>query len=535
MVAVAGMPPGMRSLRTSLGLLVALAAIATLPAAASATAPAEGCTQDNVGVPAGEPTEWTCYASPVTVAGYEVKRGTLAGIPHPAGASGYITHMDVDLYDANGPVPISRLMLHHIVFLDANKTDSACGGPERFYGAGEERMKMTLPEGYGYSYGAADTWATVYMFMNHRAQTDSAFIRYRITVDPDTNIRPVRPYWLDAGDCQYDPIYNVPGIDKPAVPDCSKAKKAAKRKGTHEARKKVSRCRRSANRIEATIPKDASYVKTKDVTVKQDGWLVFGAGHVHGGAKALTLSKPSCGDMEVARSTPTWGNADHPFYNVKPVLHEPGPIGMSSFSSPTGIPLKQGQTLRLNSIYDDLQPHTRVMGIFITYLAPVRAGDPPVTQCGGAPPDTTIGPGTNESGRTTPVPFTVPLTGIDQTGTAVSIDGPPGAFQTLANGDTVTVGDRFFSAPNVRVTPGTTLNYRFNSNELHNLTLANGPQGIGSPDNSSGGVYSQTFTRPGTYRFFCGLHPVQMTERVVVENPKHKKKKKKRKAKRGKP
>ena len=33
--------------------------------------------------------------------------------------------------------------------------------------------------------------------------------------------------------------------------------------------------------------------------------------------------------------------------------------------------------------------------------------------------------------------------------------------------------------------------------------------------------------RPGTYRFFCALHPVQMQERVVV-TPKKKHKKKRR-------
>jgi hypothetical protein len=34
-------------------------------------------------------------------------------------------------------------------------------------------------------------------------------------------------------------------------------------------------------------------------------------------------------------------------------------------------------------------------------------------------------------------------------------------------------------------------------------------------------------SRPGTYRFFCALHPVQMQERVIVtpKNKKHKKKK----------
>ncbi len=84
---------------------------------------------------------------------------------------------------------------------------------------------------------------------------------------------------------------------------------------------------------------------------------------------------------------------------------------------------------------------------------------------------------------------------------------------------------------------GSTLNYSFTGGETHNLTLANGPLGIGSPNLTSGGTYSQTFSRPGTYRFFCTWHPVQMAERVVVVDPaekankKHKKHKKKRKKK----
>jgi plastocyanin len=473
-------------------------------------------------------TQWTCFESAVSVAGYEVKRGQLIGSPKPAGATGSITHMEVDLFDQNGPVPINRLMLHHIVFFNAARPDMACNGPERFYGAGEERLKMSMPEGFGYHYEPTDTWAMVYMFMNHRAQTDSAFIRYRLTIDPDPSIREVRGIWLDAGNCQYDPIYNVPGIERPDVPDCTKANAGAAIKKTKAAGKKAKRCRRNAARVRATIPPGATNVVTKDVTMQQNGILVAGAGHVHGGAKALTLTKPSCGDMEVARSVPVWGNSDHAFYNVKPILHEPGPIGMSAFSTPTGIPVHAGQKLRLNSIYDDLQPHTRVMGIYMVYMAPAQAGDP-ADPCGGAPSDMTYGPGTNEAGRPGPVPFQVPLTGIDQSGNAVAIDGPPGPFKTLANGATITVGDRFFSEPNITVRPGTTLNYRFASSELHNLTLANGPLGIGSPDMNNGSTYSQTFSRPGTYRFFCGLHPVQMSERVVVENPKKKKKPKKSK------
>jgi plastocyanin len=90
----------------------------------------------------------------------------------------------------------------------------------------------------------------------------------------------------------------------------------------------------------------------------------------------------------------------------------------------------------------------------------------------------------------------------------------------------IPVGDRFFGAPNLRVKQGSSLTWQFASQELHNVTLANGPLGIGSDNLDGNRTFTQKFDRPGTYRLFCALHPVQMQERVVV-TPKKKKHKKK--------
>jgi plastocyanin len=68
----------------------------------------------------------------------------------------------------------------------------------------------------------------------------------------------------------------------------------------------------------------------------------------------------------------------------------------------------------------------------------------------------------------------------------------------------------------VTVKKGATLNWQFSGLELHNLTLANGPVGIATPNLDQGRVFSRTLNRPGTYRFFCALHPTQMQERVIV-------------------
>jgi len=91
----------------------------------------------------------------------------------------------------------------------------------------------------------------------------------------------------------------------------------------------------------------------------------------------------------------------------------------------------------------------------------------------------------------------------------------------------IPVGDRFIGSPNLRVKQGSSLTWQFNGQELHNVTLANGPLGIGSDNLDGARTFTQKLNRPGTYRFFCALHPVQMQERVIV-TPKKKKHKKKR-------
>ena len=482
--------------RLAVVLGAAVAALLAVPAGASAD-PARGCTPTDV-ISATE-TEYTCYENPIDVAGYEVKQNLIPFVPKPPG-DGYITRFETDVVDENGvPIPIDRLMLHHIVFSNLDKGDRTCTGngiesfdgsplfgpyaPERFAGAGEERAKLSLPPGYGYGLDAAHDWAIVYMLMNHKPVTDTAFIQYKLTVDTDPSIQPVRPYWLDVNNCKADPIYNVPGIGK----------RAARRAGPNPVHKR-----------------SASF------TMQEDGWVVAGGGHVHGGARRLTINKPSCNDMQVAQSTPTWGDADHPFYNVRPVLHEPGPVGMSAFNSPTGIPVRDGQKLRLRSIYDNRQPHTRVMGIYVIYVAEDEPGGATPSECGGAPGDIAYGPGTDLTGRTTPVPFKVPLTGLDANGNAITIQGPPGRFRRLRSGAHINITTRKFPRGNVRLRLGSRLNYNFIDDELHNLTLANGPLGIGSPNLNGVRRFTQRFTRPGRYQLFCALHPVQMTQRIIV-------------------
>ena len=191
-------------------------------APASAQEPTGSCI---AGAVSGTKQSYTCRLGPIVVAPYQVlTRDALFNPPKPV-VDGHITDMSVDVVDGDGsPVPINRLMLHHIVFLNAGagfgeKRDPTCGDGflltdwktlapnvgERFYGAGEERAELSLPPGYGYPIARDDSWLMTYMFMNHRAKVDRAYIQYEVTVDTAPGLTPVKPIWLDVGDVRGRP------------------------------------------------------------------------------------------------------------------------------------------------------------------------------------------------------------------------------------------------------------------------------------------------------------------------------------------
>lgn len=443
------------------------------------------------------PQTKTFRTGPIKVGSYQVKQSDLdASIPTP-GVNGYITEMDVEVVDAAGkPIPISRLMLHHIVFSNlgptiGSKRDGTCGSftmlnarstlpglAERFYAAGEERAKLRMPEGYGYQIGAGDKWGMTWMLMNHRKQVDTAYIQYRVTYDtaPKT---PVKPYWLDIENCKADPVFDIPG---------------GKKKG-------------------ATTRRSSIW------NVPESGRIVGASGHVHGGAKQLDLKRTGP-DCTMYSSKPKWGASKHPFYNVKPVLHEPGPINMSGFTSAQGMPVRQGERLRLDADYDGELLHTRVMGIMVLFLAPDQAA-PATHSC--APPGDLRNWTTSERGRVKPPKFSVPLIGLDGKGKAREIAAPPGARKSLRSGSQIAVGDNFFTRKNISVAAGSTLKWKFNGQFLHNVTVADGPRGFSSVHLDKNREYKAKLRTPGTYKLFCALHPVQMTETIKVRSAKRKK------------
>jgi len=86
-----------------------------------------------------------------------------------------------------------------------------------------------------------------------------------------------------------------------------------------------------------------------------------------------------------------------------------------------------------------------------------------------------------------------------------------------ASTKTASVAD-FSIRPNMTITHGTKVVWRWKggSGIQHTVTVKSGPVKFGSRLMSSGS-YSHIFTKKGTYRLYCKVHPNTMKETIVVK------------------
>jgi plastocyanin len=424
---------------------------------------------------------------PFHIRGYQVRYTDRATrTVRPPRMDGYIVKMYARVVDSRGRhIPVRRTMLHHVLYKNmgrfpGDRRDGVCRAKgESFYGTGEENQPLRLPKGYGYPIHRGDRWRISWMLMNHRPTAAKAYIEYTAWIETKRKLRAVKPYWLRVTGCAgaSDPIFNIPGGGAPGSTDR----------------------------------------RTREFRLRRAGLIVAANGHIHGGSKGLFLTQPRCGDRLLMRSRPLYGLPSHPYYHVLPVLHEPGPIASGWPRTARGIPIARREPLRLNSVYDAQNQHTRVMGIMHLYVWHGRG--PGATRCAPLPSDLS-NPLPRGPGRLGPPHFVVPLTGIDSHGRPYTILDPVGPV-TVSRGDVrLRIGRNSFGRRNLSIPLGSSVKWTDydRRRRWHNATLANGPEGggFGSPMLFKGDSYTQRFTRAGTYRIFCTLHPVTMTQIVQV-------------------
>ena len=426
---------------------------------------------------------------PIPIGPYQVNlREFAADLPKPQ-VDGYLTGMEANVVDAGGaPLPVSRVMLHHVVFGNLGRRvgerkdpmcdrftmlDSRSQYPayaERFFGVGEERVVARLPDGYGYPVDGDDRWGATWMLMNHRGRSDSVYLEYKVRYETKRELTPVQLWWLDVRNCSFDPVYDVPGGGRPG----------------------------STHTVDTTL------------TMPYSARIIGGVGHVHGGGKEVEVSQPGCGDRSLLRSRAIWALPRDPEYTIRPLVHEPGPIDMEQIGTREGIRVAAGERLRLVSRYDGQLPHTRVMGIMGMWV--VR--DPSVTTpCNPIPNDRLVVRDVRPGRERTPL-VRVPINMVKR-GRAVPVSRPPGPV-TWAGRGPLDIRGLAVDPSNTVVRQGSTVSWRFWGSTLHTVTVASGPQGFSSPNLSDGRTFSHRFTKPGTYRLYCSLHPVDMPSTVRV-------------------
>ena len=91
---------------------------------------------------------------------------------------------------------------------------------------------------------------------------------------------------------------------------------------------------------------------------------------------------------------------------------------------------------------------------------------------------------------------------------------PVDVAPTAANA--VNINNFTFSPKQLTVAVGTTVTWTNKDDEPHTVYNAGSPPAFKSAALDEDDSFSFTFTKPGTYRFFCSIHPF-MTGTVVVK------------------
>jgi plastocyanin len=90
------------------------------------------------------------------------------------------------------------------------------------------------------------------------------------------------------------------------------------------------------------------------------------------------------------------------------------------------------------------------------------------------------------------------------------------AFADVPKAATVVIDNFSFTPAQLSVAAGSTVTWENRDDIPHTIVNDATPRNFKSPPVDSGEKFSQTFVKPGTYRYFCSLHP-HMTGTIVVK------------------
>jgi hypothetical protein len=387
----------------------------------------------------------------------------------------------MELVDSKKPnakaLPIAKMMVHHLLYWAPGRVDQLPGscwqgagwiggrGEEHPFGRPLKPSSRAFRARYGINNrradGSAPDWRLTAMVMNHYKRPKSFYVRAKVyyTTEKRKSIAPIV-----IGKCSHllsAMAYDVPGGGR----------------------------------------RGSKFVDSSDWVAPFNGRLLMASSHQHGGGMYQTLQSMTC-RRRLFKAPVYHGLPNHPYNTIRPILHEPGPIGTGAYGTLRGIPIAKGEVLRRAAVHDNHNLHVQAMGFWATYF--VR--DDSVKRCGPMPKDITELNRPKRFDRTPNYDLVVP-----------QLAKPRGPFSAF-DGNPLEVGDDFFKPGRITARAGETITWGFGGLRPHSVTVANGPRGFSSVySGRRWGTYSVTPTVKGTYRLVCLVHPTTMAQTLVVK------------------
>jgi plastocyanin len=430
-----------------------------------------------------------------------------------------------------GRIPrVDVIHLHHGVWLSNGAAGAgegnSFGSLYPFMASGEEKTVYEFPHGYGYPVGASDTWILNYMIHNLTSKAAQVYITYDIDFVPATSpaaaqITPAHPIWMDVEDHHLYPVFDVhrhSGVNgKFTFPDMAKN----------------------------AYPRDSPPLN--QFTVDHPGTLIAAAGHLHPGGlyddldliRPATTPAPGTLRGAVPHSVRLFRSSAHYFDKRGPISWD---MAMTATPADWRPQVKAGDVMRISTTYDTTRAAWyESMGIMVVWEAwSTDTGTDPFAHPLDERGHTTHGHLAEDDNHGGAYPLSRTATAFpDCSRKTVQISEfqyNPGDFTatgmnrctpTVTQGHSIT----FVNDDASPLSPGDPLNptKAYLDSVFHTVTacanpcglntgisypLANGPGGydsgqlgLGTPANGKLSWSTPAALKPGTYTFFCRIHP----------------------------
>lgn len=427
---------------------------------------------------------------------------------------GWVVGITPDLKFRSGRVPrVDVVHLHHGVWLNMSRRDATVRSlPERFFAAGEEKTIMRLPQGYGYRYRASDRWVINYMLHNLTSNTYRLYLTYDIEFIPDGSpaargITEARPLWMDVENGKIYPVFDV--------------------------------LRGQGRDGRVTYPDDyrdpyGDRPPANTWTVDRDGVLLATAGHLHPGGlhTELWLRRPGATPTKAAAGAATDDGRVRLFRSQARYYEPAGPVSwdLSMTATPADwrVGVRAGDELSTSVTYETRRASWyESMGIMVLWMAD-GTGPDPYRRRVDAPGKVTHGPlpeNRNHGGERTrmPDPRRLPDGPAVRQVDSVEFAYVPGGFDlgeplappVVRQGESLRFVNR--DAPLDNGIWHTITSCRAPCNRSTGIAypLADGPVvfdsgelGVAGPPTANRLTWeTPKDLPPGTYTFFCRIHP----------------------------